>query len=128
MAFPFGFERRDIDDDSASGIGRFTQADGQDVARNSKILDGACQRKGVGGNDAYVAHYIDEAVLIKMLGVHRGGIDVGKHLELAGAAHIVAIAGGAVGDKPVRAFRSHLARLERFYHGVFGGHAADPLI
>ena len=40
LPLPFRLQRRDVDDDTAAGIGRFAQADDQNVARNAEILDG----------------------------------------------------------------------------------------
>ena len=61
MTFPLRLERRDVDDDAATGVGAFTQADGQHVARNAEVFDGAGQGEGVRRNDAHVALDVDEA-------------------------------------------------------------------
>ena len=37
----------------------------------------------------------------KALGVDGSGVDVGEHLELIGTAHVVAVAGRAVGDQAI---------------------------
>jgi hypothetical protein len=50
-AFPFGFEGGDVDDDAAAGVGRFSDADGEDIARDFEVLDGAGERERVGRND-----------------------------------------------------------------------------
>src|SRR6185312_17149738 len=62
------------------------------------------------------------------LRIDDGGVDVGEDLELAGAAHVVAVAGGAVGNQPLLIANLHLPGLERLDHAVLFGHAADPLV
>src|SRR5690606_15517246 len=57
-----------------------------------------------------------------------GRVDVGEHLELVGAADVVAVARRAVGDQPLAVADAHLARLERFDHAVLFRHAADPFV
>ncbi len=39
IAFPFRLEGRDVDDDPAAGVGRFSEADGQDAARDAEVFD-----------------------------------------------------------------------------------------
>src|SRR6185437_15935995 len=39
VAFPFGLQRRHVDDDAAARIGRFAEADDEDVARHAEVLD-----------------------------------------------------------------------------------------
>src|SRR5215470_5117334 len=51
-AFPFRFERRDVDDDAATRIGRFPEANGQHISWNAEIFYRASQRKRVRRNDA----------------------------------------------------------------------------
>src|SRR5690606_5676456 len=41
MPFPLGLERRHVDDDAAARIRGLAQADGQDVAGNPEVFDGA---------------------------------------------------------------------------------------
>ncbi len=53
---------------------------------------------------------------------------VGEHLEFVGAAHVVAVAGDAVGDQPLGALGAHLALDEGLDHAVLLGHAANPLV
>ena len=98
MAFPFGFERGDVHDDAASGVGAFAEADGEDVARDAEVFDGARKGKAVRRDDADVAFDIDEALRVEGFGIDDGAVDVGKYFEFARAAHVVAVAGGAVGD------------------------------
>ena len=67
MAFPFGLKRRDIDDNAAARIGRFTQTDRQYRSWNSEVLNGSGQREGIRRYDTYIALHIDEAGFIKRL-------------------------------------------------------------
>ena len=60
VAFPFRFERGDVDDDATAGVGGFAQADGQDVARDTEVFDRARQCEGVGRDDAAVVFDGDE--------------------------------------------------------------------
>jgi hypothetical protein len=69
MAFPLRLERGDVDDDAATGIGALAQADGQHVARNAEVFDGAGQGEGVRRDDADVALDVDEAAGIEVFRV-----------------------------------------------------------
>src|SRR5690625_2835884 len=128
VAFPFRLQRRDVDDDAAARVGALAQAYGQYLARNAEILHRARQRERVGRNHASIAFDIDETARIEFLGIDDGGVDVGEHLELVGAAHAVTVAGGAVGNQLVPAVATHLAGLERLDHALLGRHSADPLV
>ena len=44
ISFPFRLERRHVDDDPATRVGRLAEADGQHRARNAEVFDGAGQR------------------------------------------------------------------------------------
>ena len=128
MAFPLRLQRRDVDDDAAARVGALAQTDGQHVTRNTEVLDGAGQGKGIRRNDADVALDVDKALLVEILRVHHGRMDVGEHLEFVGAAHIVAVAGHTVGNHPTGVGATHLTLHERLDHPVFLGHAANPLV
>ncbi|MNY11780.1 hypothetical protein D3C86_1448280 [compost metagenome] len=128
MPFPLRLKRRDVDDDAAARVGAFTQANGQYITRNAEIFDGAGQGEGVRRNDAHVAVDVDEAAGIEVLRVDDGRIDVGEHLEMIGATHIVAVARHAVGDHTAIVAAAHLALDERLDHAVFLRHAANPLV
>src|SRR5690606_16260339 len=129
MPFPLRLQRRHVDDDAAPRIGALSEADHQHVARDAEELHGPRQREGAGGNDADVVLDVDEAVRIELFRIDDGRVDVGEHLELARAAHVVAVAGRAVADDALAIGRVlDLPRLERLDHAVFGGHAADPLV
>src|SRR3546814_7518238 len=52
MAFPFGFQRRDVDDDAAARVGALAEADHQHIARDAEIFHRAGQRKRVRRDDA----------------------------------------------------------------------------
>src|SRR5690606_28571209 len=116
MPFPFGFERRHINNDSAAGIGAFPQTHRQDTARDAKVLDRARQRKRVGRNNADVAGKVDEGLLVKRLGIHNGRVDISEDFEFVGTTHVVAIAAGAVADNFLAVHGTHLTGLERFDH------------
>ncbi len=128
MAFPLRLQRGDVDDDAATRVGALAQADGQDVARDAEVLDGARQGEGVRRDDADVAVDVDEAFLVEVLRIDHRRMDVGEHLELGGAAHVVAVAGHPVGNHPAVVRAAHLALDERLDHAVLLSHAANPLV
>ena len=128
MAFPLRLERSDVDDDAATRVGALAQAHHEGVARNAEILHGTRQREAVGRDDAFVGGDVDEAARIEVLRVHDGRVDVGEHLELARATHVVAVAGGTVADDALAVDLLHLPGLERLDHAVLFGHAADPTV
>ena len=92
MPFPLWLQRCDIDDDAASRVSRFPQANSQHVAGNTKVLNRTGQRERIGRNHTHVAFNVNKAVLIKMLGINGRRVDIGEHLEFAGAPYVVAIA------------------------------------
>src|SRR5216683_313742 len=59
VAFPFRLERRHVDDDAATRIGRFAEADDEHVARHPEILDRRRQGEAVGRHDADIELAID---------------------------------------------------------------------
>src|SRR5690606_32273395 len=79
-------------------------------------------------DDAHVRLDIDEALRVEVLRVDDRRVDVGEHLELARAAHVVAVAGGAVADDAAALGLLHLPGLVRFDHAVLLGHAPDPAV
>src|SRR5690606_6270148 len=89
----------------------------------------ARQGEGVRRDDALVADHVHKTLRVEVLGIDDGGVDVGEHLELARAAHVVAVAGGAVADDALAIGLLDLPGLERLDHaaGSFG-HAADPAV
>src|SRR5574340_500160 len=97
IALPLRLERSDIDNDAATGVSGLSEVDGQNIARNTKIFDGARKRKRIGWNEADVALHIDKRVGIEVLGIDDGGIDIGKQFEFIRAADIVPIARSYVG-------------------------------
>ena len=97
-------------------------------ARDSEKLHGARQGKGVRGDDADIGLHIDKAVRIEVLRVNDGRVDIGKDLELIGTAHIVAVAGGAVGDDALTVHVAYLTRLKRLDHPLVLRHTTDPLV
>ncbi len=65
---------------------------------------------------------------VEVFRVDDGRVDVGEHLEVIGATHIVAVARHAVGDHSAVVAAAHLALDERLDHAVFLRHAANPLV
>src|SRR4029077_2486969 len=128
MPFPFGFQRRYVHYYTAARECAFSNSNYEHVAWHTKVFDRARQRKRVRWNDANITSEIDEAFLVERLRVDDGRIDVGEDLELVGAAHIVAVAGGAVGDDLAAVDFTHLTRLEGLDHAVLARHAADPVV
>ena len=128
VPLPLGFKRCHVNDDAATRVGRLSQANGQHVAWNAKILDRACERERVRRNNAGFTVDVDETAGVEGLRVNNGRIDVGENLELGGTANIVAIARGSVGNDRPSVVRANLPRLERFDHAVLLGHAPDPAV
>ena len=128
VAFPFGFERSDVDDDAAAGVGGFAQADGQDVARDAEVFDRARQCEGIGRDDAAVVFDGDEVFRVEIFGIDDGAVDVGEDFEFVGAADVVAVAGRAVGDDALSVGFFDLVRLEGIDHAEFFAHAAYPFV
>src|SRR5690606_32429534 len=60
-------------------------------------------------------------------GIDDGGIDVGEDLEFVCAAHVIAVAAGAIADDTAAIGGADLAGLEGFDHAGFG-RAADPAV
>src|SRR5579862_5691681 len=87
-AFPLRLEGRHVDDDAATGIGTFANADGQHAAGNLEVFDRTRQGKGVGRHDANVGGYIDERSFVEMLGIDQSVVDVGKDFELVGHTQV----------------------------------------
>ena len=123
-ALPLGLERRDVHDDAAAGVGGFTHADGQDVARNFEIFDGTGQGEGVGRDDADVGLDGDEGAFVEMLGIDDGAVDVGEDFEFVGYAEIVSVGGDAVGDNAL----ADLFFGKRVDHVMFEGGFANPAV
>jgi hypothetical protein len=106
VAFPFRLEGGDVDDDAAAGVGALAEADGEDVAGDAKVFDGAGEGETVGRDDDVVAPDVYEVFGIEILRVNDGRVDVGEEFELVSTADVVAVAGCAVGDDalPVKLF------------------------
>ena len=133
MPFPLRLQRGHIDDDPAARIGALAQAHHQGVARNTEVLHRTRQRKRIGRDDALIAHHIDKTFGVKVLGIDYCRIDIGKHLELARATHVIAITGCAIADDTLTTGAAlvgklHLTRLIRLNHGMLFSHAADPTV
>src|ERR1700682_4284180 len=58
--FPLGLERRDVDDDAATGVRAFSETNREHVARDTKVLNSAGKREGVRRNDAPITPEVDE--------------------------------------------------------------------
>ncbi len=79
------------------------------VRASAKEFGGMMQTSGV---------HIDEAFRVEVLGIDDGRIDVGEDLELARAAHVVAVARGAVETILPPFARADLPGCERLDHAV----------
>ena len=128
IAFPFRLERGHVHDDAAARIGGFAQTHGEHVARDAEIFHRACQREGVGRDDAAVVFHGNEVFRIEVFRIDDGAVDVGEDFEFVGAADVVAVAGGAVGNNAAAVLLFDLVRLERLDHAMLFGHAADPAV
>jgi hypothetical protein len=128
VPFPLGFEWRDVDDDPAARIGRFAEAHRQHVTRDAEILDRPGKRERIRRDDADLAREVHERTAVKILRIDDGRVDVREDLELRGAAHVVAVARGAVGNDALAVRDANLAGLEGLDHAVALGHAADPAV
>jgi hypothetical protein len=71
---------------------------------------------------------VNETVIVEIFGVHGRGIDIGKHLELATATHVVSVARGAIRDQPLISLLADLTGLVGLNHSMFLGHAPNPAI
>ena len=128
IAFPFRLERGHVHDDAAARVGGFAQAHGQHVARDAEIFHGACQREGIGRDDAAVVFHGHEVFRVEVFRIDDGAVDVGEDFEFVGAADVVAVAGRAVGNDAAAVLLFDLVGLERLNHAVLFGHAAYPLV
>lgn len=122
VTFPLGLKRSDIDDNATPSVGALAQTDRQYVTRDAEVLDSSREGERVWWNDAHIALNIDEAFFIEVLRIDDCRMDVGEHLELIGASHIVTVAAGAVADdlfghiKIALRFVAHLSGIEAFEH------------
>src|SRR5690606_12404139 len=128
MPLPLGLERSHVDDDAAAGIRGLAEADRQHVARNPEVFDRAGEREGIWGDDADRPLEAHAILLVEGLRIDDGRIDVRERPELVRAAHVVAVARGAVGDDSLAAVRTHLPGLEGLDHAVRLRHPANPVI
>ena len=129
MPFPFGLKRGDINDNAAAGISGFAEADSEDVARDAEVFDGTREGKAVRRDDADIALNIHEALRIEVFGIDNGAVDVGEDFEFVCTAHVVAVAGGTVGNKTLTAcIAADEGRFEGFDHAVCGGHVLYPAV
>ena len=129
VAFPFGLEGGHIDNDAATGVGAFAQTNGEDIARDSEIFQGASQRKAVGRDDANIRVDVDKAFFVKVLGVDHRAVNIGEHLEFRGTANVVAIAAGAIAHNFfASSVLTHLPRFKGLDHAVLLRHTADPFV
>ena len=99
LAAPFRLQRRDVDDDAATGVRRFAQTGGQDVARNLEVLHRLGQGEAIRRNDA------DSRLRcrrrrweLKFFGSIERPVDIGEDLEISADADVVAVAGNAEGN------------------------------
>ena len=92
MAFPFGLEWGHIHDDAAARIGALSNADRQDVPRNSEILDAPSQRERIWRHNAGVALQIDKGLRIEVLRINDRVKHIGEHLELIRHPQVITVA------------------------------------
>ena len=118
MPFPLGLQRRHVHDNPATGVCGFAEANGEYIARDSEVLNRACQRKRVGWYYTHVALLVDETGFVEMLGVDDHRFNVREDLELVRTADIVAVTGRAIGYDPAPLRFTHLVRRERLDHAV----------
>lgn len=120
LAAPFGFERGDIDDQSAACVSGFADAQHEDIARDVEPFNGLAQREGVGRDDDMVGPTLggvdaDHKVVGKLFGINDRDATAwgsrGEDLELGADADVVAVGGNAVGDGAF-AFDGFLERLD----------------
>ena len=145
MPLPLRLEGRDVDDDAATRVGRFAQANGEDVARNAEVFHRARQGEAVRWHDANVRLHVHETLRIERFGIDHRVEDVREHLELVGHPQVVPVRTQAVGDQrhgrhgggrlgggvgrrgDRRVFAAtHLPVGERLDHAVFERHLANP--
>ena len=121
MSLPLRLQRRHVDDDAAARIGGLAKTNRQHIFRNTKILNGSGKGERVRRNDAVVTFHIYKTAFIEGFGIHRGGMDVGKYFKLIRAAHVVAVARGAVRNHFAAIFiGAYLSGLKRFDHPLAG--------
>src|SRR6516165_12508237 len=98
MPFPLGFQGRYIHYNPATRVRAFSDRYDEHITRDTEVFHRARQREGVRRNDADIRSHVDEALLVESLGIDDSGIDISKDLEFRCAAHVIAVARGAVGD------------------------------
>ena len=86
VALPLRLEGRDVDDDPAARVGRFAQADREDIARDAKIFHRTRQGKGVRRHDANIGLEVHERFRIELLRIDDGVENVGKDFEFVAHA------------------------------------------
>ena len=92
VSLPFRFEGRHVDDDSATGIGRFSQADGKDGSGDLDVFDAASESKGVGRDDAAIGFDVDKGSIVEIFRVDHRTMDIGEDFELVRHPEVIAIA------------------------------------
>src|SRR4030066_56730 len=93
-------------------------------ARETAVLDGASQGKGIGRDDAHLSLEVDHGGRVEILGVHDGGVHVGEDLELVRHPDVVAVGGYAVGDGTL----AHLLLDQGLDHAMLAGPSPDPMV
>src|SRR5258705_12379134 len=110
------------------GVGAIAQTYSENISGDSKVFDRARQGETIWRNDDRVTFDVDKIVRVKVLWVDNGAVQVGKQLELVGAANVVSVAGSAVGNNSSAIIFFNLVGLERVDHAEFGCHSADPFV
>jgi hypothetical protein len=111
VTLPFGFEWRDIDDNSATRVGGFAETYREDVSWYTKILNRARQRERIRWNDADVTLLVHKTRFIERLRIDKCRFNIGKNLEFIGATNVVAVTRRTVGNDAIAV---HFANLPGF--------------
>lgn len=118
MAFPFRFKRCHIDDDAATCIGRFADADREDIARDAEIFNAASECKRIRWHDAHISFDIDERTIIKLFWIDDGIKNIREDFKFISHAQVIAVAREAVANERALLIRANLFFSERFDHAM----------
>src|SRR5487761_16232 len=91
VAFPLRLERGYVHDDAAARVCRFSDADGEDAARNLEVFHRAGKSERIRRNDADRARELDEGSPVELFGVYDGAVDVGKNLEFVRNPKVITV-------------------------------------
>jgi len=123
-SLPLRFEWRYIDDDSATRIGGFANADREYIPGDAKVFNGTGQRERVGGDNDRFGLYGDKGTLVKGFGINNRAVDIGKYFEFVGDAQVIAVGREPVGNYAI----FHLFFAEWFDHAMVDRLLSDPAV